>query len=293
MIKLSHIKNMKDIKLISKLCNKYPKKLKDLENSPNIIYSIGNLNLLNTFSLAVVGSRSCTIEAKILTEKLVRELATLGITIISGMANGIDSIAHETAIKCGGQTIAILGSGFDVAKGKKIFKQILDNDGLILSEYSPTMPAFKYHFPQRNSLISGLSDGVIIAEARKNSGTLITAKHALNQNKPIFTFPWNVDNENYYGNNFLLTKGARGILSYKDIIDFYPNLTLPALKKITQKSIPEEYKDIYKNLKNTPMSVETLALKVNIPFRNLQSSLTMMELDGYIKKMPNNSYIKI
>lgn len=284
---------MKDIKLISKLCNKYPSKLKNLKNAPDPIYAIGNLELLDTFSLAVVGSRACTIEAKVLTEKLVKELATLGITIISGMANGIDSIAHETALKCGGKTIAILGSGFDVAKGKKIFKQILDGDGLILSEYSPTVPAFKYHFPQRNSLISGLSDGVIIAEARENSGTLITAKHALNQSKPLFTFPWNIDNENYYGNNFLLTKGARGILSYKDIIDFYPELKLPTLKEVTFKTVPEEYTNIYKSLKNTPMPVETLALKVNIPFKNLQSTLTMMELDGYIKKTPNNSYVKV
>ncbi len=284
---------MKDIQLISKLCSKYPKKLLSLENSPDVIYAVGNLNLLDTFSLAVVGSRACTMEARALTEKLVKELATLGITIISGMANGIDSLAHETALSCGGNTIAILGSGFDVANGKKIFKKILDGDGLILSEYSPTVPALKYHFPQRNSLISGLSDGVIITEARKNSGTLLTAQHALNQHKPLFTFPWNIDNENYYGNNFILTKGARGILSYKDIIDFYPELNLPTLEKISQKTIPEEYKDIYKTLKNTPIPLEVLAQKTNIPLRNLQSTLTFMELDGYIKKMPSNSYIKI
>ena len=284
---------MKDIQLISKLCSKYPKKLLSLENSPDVIYAVGNLNLLDTFSLAVVGSRACTMEAKALTEKLVKELATLGITIISGMANGIDSLAHETALNCGGNTIAILGSGFEVAKGKKILKKILDGDGLILSEYSPKVPALKYHFPQRNSLISGLSDGVIITEARKNSGTLLTAQHALNQHKPLFTFPWNIDNENYYGNNLILTKGARGILSYKDIIDFYPKLNLPTLEKISQKTIPEEYKNIYKTLKNTPIPLEVLAQKTNIPLRNLQSTLTFMELDGYIKKMPNNSYIKI
>ena len=133
----------------------------------------------------------------------------------------------------------------------------------------------------------------IITEARKNSGTLLTAQHALNQHKPLFTFPWNIDNENYYGNNLILTKGARGILSYKDIIDFYPKLNLPTLEKISQKTIPEEYKNIYKTLKNTPIPLEVLAQKTNIPLRNLQSTLTFMELDGYIKKMPNNSYIKI
>ena len=212
---------MKKIALISKLCDKYPQKLLNIEDSPDMLFAIGNLDLLNTFSLSIIGSRNCNQEAKILTKNLVKDLVENNVTIISGMARGIDTVAHESAIDAGGKTIAIIGCGFIYAEDKKIFNKILENDGLIITEYYPDVPPNRFTFPRRNRLIAGISDGVIITQARENSGTLITAKYANEMKKNIFSFPWNIDNENYYGNNLLLSNNAKCILSYKDILKHY------------------------------------------------------------------------
>ena len=281
---------MYNIKLISKLCDKYPQKLLNISGSPDIFFAIGNLSLLNTFSFAVVGSRNATLDAKVLTEKLVKDLVNQNITIISGMARGIDTTAHKACIRAGGNTIAILGCGFLMVEHQKIFKEILDNNGLIISEYFPDVPAFKFNFPHRNRIIAGMSDGVIITQAHENSGTLITAKHAMDLQKPIFTFPWNIDNENYRGNNLLLTQGAKCILSYKDILNNYPDFVINTKHTTSIKNIPENYSKIYNALSSTPIQINQLSQKTNIKISELQYKLTLMELEGYVAKMPNNSW---
>ena len=276
------------ITIISKSCNNYPQNLLSLSDSPELLFAIGNLSLVNTFSLAIVGSRNFTLESKSLTSNLVKNLVAQDITIISGMARGIDSIAHETCIENGGNTIAIIGGGFLYTSNKKLFNKILKNNGLILSEYFPDTPSYKSNFPQRNRLISGISDGVIIPQAGLKSGSLITATHALKQNKPLFTFPWNMDNENYFGNNLLLTQGAKCILSYKDVLKNYPNLQEKNFKPAASASITEEFKNIYSKITYAPIHINQLALKLQINLSELQYKLTLMELDDLIIKLPNN-----
>lgn len=281
---------MKNIELISNSCNLYPQKLLNISNFPDILFAIGNTSLLNTFSLAVIGSRNYTLDAKIITQNLVKDLVSLNITIVSGMARGIDTIAHEACIDAGGKTIAILGAGFLIMEKQKIFKKILDNDGLILSEYLPDMPAYKSNFPRRNELIAGISSGVIITQAAQNSGSLITAHHAIKQQKPIFTFPYNIDNECYRGNNILLTKSAKCILSYKDIMNFYPEFKKTKKGNKTKIEIKNEFKEIYSNLKDTPVELNRLAHKLNMDISMLQYKLTLMEIEGLIVKLPNNYF---
>lgn len=284
---------MNKIQLISKLCDKYPQKLLKIENAPDIIFAMGNLSLLNTFSIAVIGSRNFTMEAKTLTQSLVKDLVKEGITIVSGMARGIDTIAHEACMDEGGKTIAILGSGLLSIANQKVASRILSNDGLIISEYFPDVPPLKFNFPRRNSLISGISDGVVITEARENSGSLITADFAQKQNKNIFSFPWNIDNENYYGNNLLLTQGAKCILSYSDILKYYPDFKTKNPNRLSNKSIPVEYLKIYSLLKRTPTPINTLLQNLNMKLSELQYNLTMMEIEGLITRLPNNFYVKI
>lgn len=282
---------MKPIQLISKSCSDYPQKLSLISESPEIIFAIGNISLLNTFSLAIVGSRNCTFDAKNFTENLVKDLVSQNITIVSGMARGIDTIAHKTCIESGGKTIAILGCGFIHVERQKIFNEILKNDGLIISEYFPDTPPFRFNFPRRNALISGISDGIIVTQAREDSGSLITAKCAIEQNKPLFTFPYNIDNENYTGNNLLLTKGANCIISYKDILKKFSNFKIISNKNIPIK-IPVEYRQIYYSLSSSPISINLISQKTTIPINELQYKLTLMELENFVLKHPNNCWSK-
>ena len=183
---------MNNIQIISQFSSNYPENFLQLKQPPQVIFAMGNIKLLNSFSVGVVGARVCTEESKVLTQQLVEELCLNKITVVSGMADGIDQIAHETCILHHGKTIAIIGSGFDNAKKERIFSKILNNNGLIISEYFPDIPAFKYNFPRRNKLLVALSHAIVAVETHQKSGTMITAKEALLQKVPLFTFPrWN------------------------------------------------------------------------------------------------------
>lgn len=164
--------------------------------------------------------------------------------------------------------------------------------GLIISEYLPDVPAYKYNFPQRNKLIASISDGTIVTQARENSGSLITANHALTLQKPLFTFPWNIDNENYKGNNLLLTQGAKCILSYKDILKNYPNFKIKKETNIPISNIPKEYKAIYNVLTTIPIQINMLSQKTNIQINELQYKLTLMEIEDLVLREPNNCWRK-
>lgn len=280
---------MNEIKLITKDSKIYPTKLLCMSKPPELLFAMGNTDLLNVFSIAVVGSRIYTLKGKDLAETIVSELTNYGSCIISGMANGIDSISHKTCIENHGKTIAVLGGGFNLFKNKTIFKKILENNGLILSEYFPDTPSFKFHFIRRNEIIAALADGVIVVESKINSGTLITATHALKLKKNLFTFPADLYDDNFSGNNFLLTQGAHCILNFNDLKKFYPNLSLNAQNKI---NVPKEYLQIYNVLSSKPIQINILAKAIKIPIPTLKSNLALMEMDGLVKKLPNENYTR-
>lgn len=288
---------MENIIIILKSSEYYPKKLLSLKQPPEFLFALGNLKLLNTFSVGIVGARACTEESIVLTKQLVTELSIRGITILSGMADGIDQIAHEACLKAHGKTIAILGAGFDTLKKQKIFTEILNNNGLILTEYFPDIPAFRYNFPRRNQILVSISNSIVAVETHLKSGTMITASEALSQNVPLFTFPGGVNDTKYLGNNLLLTKGAICINSYSDIIKnlktIYPEEKFNLRKSLSSyESIPEKYKDIYSLLSKIPTSINIIAQKLNLSLKDVQSKLTLMELDDLATKLSNNCYIK-
>lgn len=200
----------------------YPERLKNIDDAPKELYCLGNLELLNyKNNIAMIGSRNCSSYGERAAKDFAYNLAKEDICIVSGLAKGIDSFSHIGALNAKGRTIAVLGSGLDNIYPKeniKLVEEIIKNNGLVISEYPLGTKPLKYHFPARNRIISGLSDSVLVVEARKNSGTNITVDFALEQGKDIFVVPGNIYSKTSDGTNFLITEGAIPVLNYKDIL---------------------------------------------------------------------------
>ncbi len=205
----------------------YPKNLLNINNPPKQLYVLGDTANLNTFGLAIIGCREYSEYGKKIAKKLSFSLAKKGVNIISGMAKGIDSFAHIGCMTAGGKTIAVLGSGFDYIYPKEnleIFKEIIKTGGTIVTEFEPNTKPLGSNFPLRNRIISGLSDGVIVIEARKQSGTLITVDYALDQGKEIFAVPGNINNSSSYGTNQMIRDGAKIVTCLEDILEEYSHI---------------------------------------------------------------------
>lgn len=211
-----------NIKVISINDKEYPESLKRIYDPPIVLYANGNLNLLNNKSIAIVGCRLCSVYGKIITKKLAYNLSEKNITIISGMARGIDTYAHIGALEAKGRTIAVLGSGIDVIypkENERLYYEIIKNNGLIISEYIIGTKPIPINFPKRNRIISALSSGVLVTEAKIRSGSFITVDFALEQGKEIFAVPGNINSVNSEGTNSLIKQGAKLVTSVDDILD--------------------------------------------------------------------------
>ena len=209
------------IKLISISSKNYPKKLKQIYNKPIALYVKGNENILNDFSIAIIGCRAYSTYGKETAIKISKDLAKEKITTISGLAIGIDSFAHYGTICGKGKTIAVIGSGIDRIYPKEninLAVRIIEEGGAIVTEYPPGTPAYKSNFPARNRIISGLSNGVLVIEAKKHSGTMITVDFALEQGKEIYAIPGNVNSGNAEGTNELIKEGAKMVTTAQDIL---------------------------------------------------------------------------
>lgn len=210
-----------DIKIINISDDNYPAKLKNIYAPPITIFAKGDISLLNSKSIAVVGSREPSKYGIYVAEKFSKELSKEGITIVSGLARGIDTFAHVGALSSLGKTIAVLGSGIDIVYPKenaKYYREISEK-GLIISEYIVGTAPESKNFPQRNRIISGLSDGVLVVEARKNSGTMITTDFALEQGKELYVIPGNITSNLSAGTNNLIKEGARLVTDVYEILE--------------------------------------------------------------------------
>ena len=218
-----------EIKISSK---DYPKLLAQIDDPPKQLYCRGNIKLLNSFCIGVVGTRKLTDYGKKATERIVSELADHNLTIVSGLAMGIDAVAHRNSLDNNLPTIAVLGSGVDdrrIYPGANfpLATDIMKNKGLIVSEYKEGTPGLRHHFPARNRIISGLSKGVLIIEAPEKSGAMITTRFATEQNRDVFAIPGNIFSLNSRGPNMLIQKGAKPVFSGQDILGaYYQNLEL-------------------------------------------------------------------
>lgn len=295
---------MKQITIDDKL---YPKSLKNIKNPPQVLYLEGNLGLLNSYSIAIIGSRSCSDNGKKIAQYFSSQLSMSGITIISGLAKGIDTIAHLSSYNQIGRTIAVLGSGFNnvfPSENISLYKKILENDGLVISEYPPDVCAKSNNFISRNRIISGLSLGVFVIEAKYRSGTSITANYARQQGKIIFSIPHEIWDSCGVGTNKLLKKGAIIVTSPIDILDSlkltrFKNNYLKLKKngafdeKFSEHSKPNlsteildsKQEKIYSYINKKPILPNEISQKTDFPINEILSILFSLELEGYIKKV--------
>ncbi|HOJ09630.1 MAG TPA: DNA-processing protein DprA, partial [Clostridiales bacterium] len=276
----------------------YPYYLKNIYDPPVVLYCKGKI-LANENAISLVGSRKATAYGLEAGEELAYQLACLGITVVSGMARGIDSSAHKGALKAQGRTIAVLGCGLDVvypAENKVLMNNILEK-GAVISEYLPGTMPFQRNFPARNRIISGMSLGVVVVEAAADSGSLITANFALEQGREVFALPGNINRINSTGTNMLIKEGAKLVMSVKDILEELSIYNLEGENKIKNpieqtryKGLDKEERRIVECLKSESMYVDLLAKKAGYDIKYTNSILTMLELKGIIEQLPGKIY---
>lgn len=270
----------------------YPDKLRKIKNSPRKLYMRGNYDLLNSNSIAVVGSRECTSYGFREAYEYSKELSKQGICIVSGLAEGIDTASHLGGMHQIGKTIAVLGTGLNRVfpeENKILAESIIKNGGLIISEYELNQGYVSANFPKRNRIMTGISKGVLIIEAKNKSGTLITARLAKEQNKKIFCLPGNIDNKNSSGTNKLIKNGAKFVIDVNDILDEL--IEKPKEDEIKYK-VEDEYRKVYDILTDKPAHINEISKKAKISMAETSQILTMLEIEGMIKSLPNNEFQK-
>jgi DNA processing protein len=256
----------KDIQIITVQERNYPQLLFYIYNPPLVLYLRGKLDLKREF-ISIVGSRRATAYGKKVASDFSEYLAAHGFGIISGMAFGIDSVSHKGALKGRGYTLSVLGCGVDIpypASNKNLYYKIIQNGGGIISEYPPGTPAMKHYFPQRNRIIAGLSRGVIIVEAAKRSGSLITANFALESGRDVFAVPGNIDSPNSLGTNNLLKQGAIIVTSPQDILEEW-GLTIEEVSAKLPFNLSKEEKEVLDCIPfevNAAISPDNLSLRL-------------------------------
>jgi DNA processing protein len=288
-----------NIRIIKYTDDEYPEALRHIEDPPILIYCFGKLLDDDRYSIAIVGSRHMTPYGRAVTEKLAYGLASLGITIISGMARGIDSVAHKSALSAKGRTIAVLGSGLDKpypSENKDLFNEI-SSYGAVISEFPLGTPPNKENFPRRNRLISGLSLGVIVVEATINSGSLITANYALEQGKEVFAVPGNIFSKNSEGTNLLIKKGAKLVDGIEEVLEeLAPKLKKLVIssnmfdKKTVSLEITDKEKAICNILGYEPKHIDNLSRELNIPVAQLSGILLDLELKGIVRQLEGKRF---
>lgn len=285
--------------LVTCFDEEYPKKLKNIRGAPYVLYYKGNISVANNLSIAVVGSRKATSYGKWIAEKLSRELSELGVTIISGLATGIDTIAHKTAIKYNAKTIGVIGCGINIVYPKNnesLYNDIVNFDGAVISEYTFGMQPMPYNFPDRNRIISGLSDGVLVVEAQEKSGTLITAGHGANQGKEIFAVPGNIDSLYSKGTNALIKDGAKIVTCIDDIIEEIlelKNMVESNKKKINYGNINEDELRIINFLRTSDATIYEMAENIDMEISEILSILTILEIKGVVKQLLGKRFVLI
>lgn len=283
---------------------KYPALLSEIADPPVVLYALGSLKALDMPGISIVGSRRPTIYGLQTARIIAADLAERGFCIVSGLARGIDGAAHGGCLQAGGTTLAVLGCGIDTIypPEHRQLKGKIVASGTILSEFPPGTPPAPHHFPIRNRIISGLALGSVIVEASEKSGSLITARLALEQNREVFAVPGNIFSPSSFGPNFLIKQGAKLVQSWKDVVDEMP----PSLSKEVYKNcaadrglfsesdtISERGKKILSLLKvDMTTHFDKLFLESGFNISELNEQLMNLELEGLIRKLPGDMYIR-
>ena len=271
------------IRYISCDMQEFPDKLRGLSEPVEGIYVKGNADLLYKKSIAIVGSRRCSEYGKRVAMKIGGAAAANGLCVISGMAIGIDNFAHRGALSEGGKTLDVLGTGPDICyppQHRKLYEEICD-EGLIVSEYPPGTEAMPFRFPQRNRIIAGLSEAVVVVEARAGSGSLITAEYADNQSKPVFAVPGNITSQYSLGTNRLITEGAQAVAVVDDIFNYLG--IQPSASGEELEELGEDERRVYEYVKsNGEVFSDEICSKLEMDPFLVNSITSILEIKGFV-----------
>jgi len=280
--------------------DQYPDNLRNISNPPYILYYQGKVELLSRVCLAIVGSRKASPYGKSIARKMASELSDYNIIVVSGMARGIDTEAHWGTLKKGGCTVAVLGSGLDIIyppENKSLFAEIIKSDGLIVTEFSPGTKPEPGNFPRRNRIISGLCRGVIVVEARAKSGALITADFALEQGRDVFAIPGPITNIASEGPHNLIKQGAKLVTKVNDILEEYGDINCNPgrIRSDCRESIAgnKEKYSLLQYISYEKTHVDDIYRMSGMEFSQIQFELLQMELEGIVKAIPGNYYVRI
>ena len=274
----------------------YPEQLRKIKNPPKQLYLKGNIELLKQNCIAIIGSRSCTKNGENLAKKFASELSGQGLTIVSGLAIGIDSYAHMGALIASGKgkTIAVLGSGLNYIFPKEnegLYYDILKSGGLIISEYSPNVEPNSKMFLERNRIVSGISIGILVIEAMDRSGTSVTARYTKNLNKPVFCVPSSLENSKGLGTNELIKNGSKLVTKVEDILIEYPQIKFKKkLLKEREKQVPKELEKVYKCIKNEPANINQIVRKTKMSIQDISYKIMLLQLENLIEELPGQVY---
>ena len=286
----------KDMRVLTWQDPDYPRRLREIDQAPPVLYLYGNLCEEDQWAVAVVGTRRITAYGRQVTEEIARGLARQGVTVISGLARGVDAIAHQAALQNEGRTLAVLGSGVDQIyppEHRKLAEQICQN-GAILSDYPPGTAPEATNFPPRNRIISGLAQAVVVVEAGEKSGALITASFAAEQGREVFSVPGYLYAPQSKGTNQLIRAGARIYLELQDILETL-NLTQVEQFRSARVALPADTTEaqLYALLGREPLHVDEIRMQSNLPIEQVSAALTMMELKGMVRQVGNMRYIAV
>src|SRR6266849_3103299 len=274
----------------------YPPLLREVDDAPPVLYLYGKLTEADRFALAVVGTRNSSTYGQQVTQRMVTELARGDVTIVSGLALGIDTIAHTAALDAGGRTIAVLACGLDIIYppvNRGLARRMVESgQGVLITEYPLGVQPEGGNFPARNRIISGLALGVLVVEAPEKSGALITADRALKQGREVFAVPGSILSNRSTGVNTLIQDGARPVMDVKDILDAL-NLFLVPQQVEMQAVLPEndEERALLKFLSHEPCHIDELIRESELPAKDVSSTLIMMELKGMIRQVGGMQYV--
>jgi DNA processing protein len=271
----------------------YPRRLKEINQAPPVLYIRGSIEMADDWAVAVVGTRRVTPYGRQVAIELSRFLAQNGVTVVSGLARGVDAVAHSSALQAGGRTIAVLGNGVDVVyppEHQKLSNEIIQS-GALISDYPVGTPPESQNFPPRNRIISGLSLATVVVEAGEKSGALITAEFAVDQGREVFAVPGSILAAQSAGTNHLIEQGARPLLKMSEILEVLKLDKLPEMRETRRVMPASDYeKKILNVLSQEPAHIDAICLMSGLPIQEVSATLTMMELKGLVNSVGGMNY---
>ncbi len=292
---LAHIQRQ-GVQVMTWMDAQYPSLLKEIDQPPPVLYMLGQYQVEDEWAVAIVGTRRVTAYGRQVAEEIATTLARNGLTVVSGLARGVDAIAHQAALNAGGRTIAVLGSGVDriyPPEHKKLSEQVAAH-GCVLSDYAPGTPPDGQNFPPRNRIISGFSKATIVIEAGQTSGALITARFAVEQGREVFAVPGPIHALQSQGTNNLISQGAHPLLRPAEVLEIL-HLEMAQTQQQARRVIPADPVEagLLNLLGSEPVHVDEIQARSGLSINQVSATLTLMELKGLVRQTGGMNYIAV